>query len=494
MLKRLWTGFEYKAHQVTGVQWMLHRESEEKSGGLLCDEMGLGKTMEVLGTMANSKKNITLLLCPKAVIQQWCEAATKSKFNVMHLVKDTWSRSSPLNLGQPWLYVTNYEKLGKGKLSFGYKWDRIVLDEAQRVRNSNSAAYKAIDALERKTLWAVSATPVVNSIKDLNNLFALVGYESKKLNNPFYRIQVIEEACLHRSMDEMRHKIKDLPSAPIIQKEVLDFDTEEEGDFYRSIQGKIAKRWKHLEHDNSKLFFLLIMRLRQLSLHPQVYISAMKRRSLLGYPRDDWEEPSTKFTALRKKLEGHAVPSKWIVFCQFHDEMEILQAYLNESPAVYKVSQYHGGLTDAQKEEVISSTKGDLPHSEKRHEILLLQLQSGGVGLNLQHFTKIIFMSPWWTAALMDQAVGRAVRIGQKETVEVTLMVLKEEETMNIDEFMLGKAEEKKGILEKAFQHASRGLQAEAEGEGDAEAEDPMPLSTEFSTPSLSSVAFNSST
>lgn len=473
MLKRLWTGFEYKAHQVTGVQWMLHRESEEKSGGLLCDEMGLGKTMEVLGTMANSKKNITLLLCPKAVIQQWCDAATKSKFNVMQLTKDTWSRSSPLTLGQPWLYVTNYEKLGQGKPVFAYKWDRIVLDEAQRVRNSNSAAYKAIDALERKTLWAVSATPVVNSIKDLNNLFALVGYDSKKLNNPFYRIEVIEEACLHRSMEEMRNKIKDLPSAPVIQKEVLDFDTEEEGDFYRSIQGKIAKRWKHLEHDNSKMFFLLIMRLRQLSLHPQVYISAMKRRSTLGYPRDDWEEPSTKFTALRKKLEGHAVPSKWIVFCQFHDEIEILQAYLNESPAVYKVSQYHGGLTDAQKEEVISSTKGDLPQegakSVKRHEILLLQLQSGGVGLNLQHFTKIIFMSPWWTAALMDQAVGRAVRIGQKEVVEVTLMVLKEEETMNIDEFMLGKADEKKGILEKAFQHASRGLQADADAEADAE-------------------------
>jgi SNF2 family DNA or RNA helicase len=265
-------------------------------------------------------------------------------------------------------------------------------------------------------------------------------------------------------MDEMRHKIKDLPSAPIIQKEVLDFDTEEEGDFYRSIQGKIAKRWKHLEHDNAKMFFLIIMRLRQLSLHPQVYISAMKRRSPLGYPRDDWEEPSTKFTALRKKLEGHASPSKWIVFCQFHDEMEILQAYLNESPAVYKISQYHGGLTDSQKEEVISGTKGDLPQKkEARHEVLLLQLQSGGVGLNLQHFTKIIFMSPWWTAALMDQAVGRAVRIGQKETVEVTLIILKEEETMNIDEFMLGKAEEKKGILEKAFQHASRGLNAEEE-------------------------------
>jgi hypothetical protein len=157
-------------------------------------------------------------------------------------------------------------------------------------------------------------------------------------------------------------------------------------------------------------------------------------------------------------LVKRSVPAKWIVFCQFHDEMEILQGYLESSPAVYKVSQYHGGLNDSQKDEVIKNTKGPI---EEAHEILLLQLQSGGVGLNLQHFTKVIFMSPWWTSALMDQAVGRAVRMGQKETVEVTLLILKEEETMNIDEKMLDKADEKRGMLEQVFLHASRGLELE---------------------------------
>ncbi len=82
-------------------------------------------------------------------------------------------------------------------------------------------------------------------------------------------------------------------------------------------------------------------------------------------------------------------------------------------------------------------------------------------------------MSPWWTAALMDQAVGRAVRIGQKEIVEVTMLLLKEEETMNIDEMMIEKAESKRNILMSAFQHASRGIEdADAE---DAE-EDPTPI------------------
>jgi len=459
-LTPLWTGFAYKSHQITGINWMLQREDAELSGGLLCDEMGLGKTMEILGAMKNSSKHLTLLICPKAVISQWVLAAIKSNFNVMcYDSKNGWKRSSSLKPKEKWLYVTNYEKVSNNLGLFSkHVWDRIVLDEAHRIRNAGSISYKAINKLDRNTMWVVTATPIVNNIKDINNLFGLVGYDTKRMTNAAYRLTVIEKACLHRSMNEMRGSIPELPAAPIIKKEVIDFETDEEGDFYRSIQGKIATRWKHLEHDNTHERFVLLMRLRQLSLHPQVYISAMKRRTILGYPRDDWEEPSTKFTILRKKLEAEALPTKWIVFCQFHDEMEILQSYLDASPAVYKVSQYHGGISDKEKEEIIENTKAPLPkYSLKRHEVLLLQLQSGGVGLNLQHFTKIVFMSPWWTAALMDQAVGRAVRMGQKEIVEVTLLVLKEEDSMNIDEKMLERADEKRGILNKVFQHASRG-------------------------------------
>ena len=471
----LWPTFEYKSHQVTGVKWMLDREKQPESGGLLCDEMGLGKTMEILGLMKNSPKKKTLLLGPKAVISQWVDAASKSNFNVMEVDNGGWKLLGTPKLQSPWLYITNYEKVPNNPSLFKKTWDRIVLDEAHRIRNASTVLFKAVDTMERKTLWAVTATPIVNSVKDMNNLLGLVGFKKSRLNDPNDRLNVVAEACLHRSMEEMRKTLKELPSAPIIVKEVLDFETEEEGNFYRSIQGKIAARWKHIEHDNTKEIFVLLMRLRQLSLHPQVYIGAMKRKSILGgYQRPDWDEPSTKFMALKDKIENAPLPSKWIVFCQFHDEMEILQAYLESSPAVYKVSQYHGGLSDSEKDEVIEGTKGPLPNGEAIHEILLLQLQSGGVGLNLQHFTKVIFMSPWWTAALMDQAVGRAVRIGQKETVEVTLLVLKEEETMNIDEKMLNKADEKRGMLEKVFLHASRGVpKAMPEVPIDAEAEDP---------------------
>ena len=457
----LWEGFAYKPHQITAIEWMLNCEKD--LGGLLCDEMGLGKTMEVLGTIKNSKKKNslllcdemglgktmevlglmkntpkmrqTLLLCPKAVLSQWRDAAIKSNLTVLECNKGRWTLLS-FRPGQPFLHLANYEKLSTP--IFAGTWDRIVLDEAHRVRSKRSQAYIAIDKLSRKTLWAVTATPIVNSMKDIENLLSLVGYKQPSISD------LVSEVCLHRSMDEMRPFL-DLPSPPVITKEVLDFESEEEAEFYRGVQGKLTRSWKATVHDNVFVRLALIMRARQLSLHPQVYINARKKGL---YARDDWTGSSTKFTALKKKLETSA-PARWIVFCQFRDEMDLLKTMLEGM--VDKVWLYHGGTAD--KDAVIADTFGPIVG----HQVLLLQLQSGGVGLNLQHFSQIVFMSPWWTAALMDQAIGRAVRIGQTQLVEVTLFVLKEEETMNVDAMMLEKVEAKRGLLQEVLAVASRG-------------------------------------
>ena len=84
---------------------------------------------------------------------------------------------------------------------------------------------------------------------------------------------------------------------------------------------------------------------------------------------------------------------------------------------------------------------------------MLIQLQAGGVGLNLQEYDRIIFVSPWWTSALMDQAIARAVRMGQTEVVKVYhLRLLAEgDTTINIDELVNAKAEQKRKLLEKLF-------------------------------------------
>jgi SNF2 family DNA or RNA helicase len=453
-LKPLWKDFEYKAHQVTGVKWLIERESKVPAGGLLCDEMGLGKTIEVMGLIVNTKKTNTLLLCPKAVIAQWRSVANKSKVNCCEVEDGVWSVPEPFFPGRPFLFVTNFEKATlKPSLFKGMTFHRVVLDEAHRVKNRGSDLYKFLEKMKKESIWCVTATPVVNDLKDIRNLFALVGYDRTQMMVYSNLCKIVSEACLHRSMEEMRPVLEELPDAPKIKKKSLEFLTEEEAEFYRGVQGLLMRRWKALPHDAYTARFALLMRLRQLSVHPQVYINARKKGKD-KYERDDWNTPSTKFTTLRNMIEKEKESKKWIIFCQFRDEMEILDCFLSKVKTVGRIQQYHGGVGDKEKEEIIKATH----QAVEGHDILLLQLQSGGVGLNLQHFTRVVFMSPWWTSALMEQAIGRAVRIGQKEKVEVTMLLLEEEDSMNIDDAMMTKAEEKKDILVNLFKFASRGM------------------------------------
>jgi SNF2 family DNA or RNA helicase len=133
--------------------------------------------------------------------------------------------------------------------------------------------------------------------------------------------------------------------------------------------------------------------------------------------------------------------------------MQLLKAFLEPMDGIHAVHTYSGELSAKKKQAVIEATHEPLLHGEA--EVLLIQLQSGGVGLNLQHFDRIIFSGPWWTSALMEQAVGRAVRIGQKYVVKVYHIHLKEEATLNIDKYMAEKAAEKGQLCREVLASAN---------------------------------------
>jgi SNF2 family DNA or RNA helicase len=244
----------------------------------------------------------------------------------------------------------------------------------------------------------------------------------------------------------------------------LPFESNEERDFYRSIQGKLVERLQVLMEEGSDQWAILklLLLLRQISVHPQVYINARKRQSKY-YVRPDWVGDSTKFAALKNLIEKESVGEhRWIIFSHFHDEMELLAASLKELPRIRRVQIYSGKQTQEERDDIVQASKEALTE-EKNTEVLIVQLQSGSVGLNLQHFDRIAFLSPWWTAALMDQAIGRAVRIGQESQVEVHHFRLEEEKTMNIDRLMIEKVEQKRELCDWFLENASRGLPEEEE-------------------------------
>ena len=461
----LWKDMKYFEHQVDGIHWMLMKETEGTRidtakgrkplriyGGLQCDDMGLGKTIQILSTMRNNPVPATILLCPLAMVDTWLVTATKAKFPCFKVGKTGWfhvpTTRKPKD-SRPALYITNYEQLiYRPSLVLGLEhvWDRVVCDEAHKLRNAKGVVSLRVRKIRAPLRWAVTGTPIVNSFRDASSLFAFLGVPVDKTFSwqpHFY--ELIGELVLHRSMSDIRGKVPGLPPAPLIKTQTLDFASAEEGELYLACQGLVDTLKYKRDRLTAQETLVLLMRLRQLSVSPRLYTEAMKAK-------DDeyelsWSAPSTKMLALSDAINTNP-DSKFIVFCSFIKEMEYLQEHLLASVPGFEedaVELYHGGLSAAERDATIERAK------TPTCRVILIQLQSGGVGLNLQEFDQVVFMSPWWTAALMDQAIARAVRIGQTKVVTVTHMRLAVEEAMNIDEIMSEKADKKREFLEKFF-------------------------------------------
>ena len=484
----LWPGFTYLPHQKAGIKWMLNREKDgttlnfgddEKDtvcvlGGIQADEMGLGKTIQMVATMRANVKSRTLVLLPVAILETWIGVLVRAGFQVYHPHRRSSSSALLWSLhpscsratiipGAGMVFVANYEKTTRNPSLFTKPYGRLIIDEAHKIANEGRAISLAIQRIVAPIRWALTGTPIINSWGDLRSLVRFVGVPDEILPGAtaiarseeyLYKISTL---VIHRTMDDERGNIASAPPPPVIHKKVLEFSTDEEAKFYRGVQGAIESA---LDDSNSPDMDMpgwklqLYMRLRQISIHPQVYINA-RRRSKSGYSRRDWEYGSTKFDALARIIRedraestrlGNKMP-KYLVFCQFSDEIDLLQTFLSGLDGLgLKVAKFEGGMTE--KERVRA-----LDYAKTKADCFLIQLQAGGCGLNLQEFNRVVFMGPWWTQALMDQAIARAVRIGQRDIVRVYYLVLAEEKTLNIDLEILKKAQLKKEMLDRFFSH-----------------------------------------
>lgn len=464
----LWPDFAYKPHQVKGIQWMLEREASVPSGGLLCDEMGLGKTIQMIGLLKTASKSQSLLIAPVAVLEQWADTARRAGVMVLRpkttKTTATWAIEGPFRPGASRLHLLGYEAArARPNLVTDMAWDRLICDEAHRIVAPQLG--KLITNVVAPRRWFLTGTPIVNGIEDVAFLLDQVGVDNvKQVSKAFDTLApLVTKHVLARSMDELRASIPDAPRRPVIHTHTLPFATEEEAEFYRGMSGVIVKRWKALDSEGGAgaalMKLKLFLRLRQLSLHPQIYIQA--RREALGvlYERPDWHNSSsTKFDAIRELIRselGTGTPRRWIVFCHFHAEMEMLKTMLEAEDCIRNVQLYNGTLSATERKAVLAKSLEPL-ETNRMADVLLVQLQSGGVGLNLQHYNRILFTGPWWTAALMEQAIGRAVRIGQTEVVRVHHLRLEEEDALNIDQFMMEKASAKGELCERVLAAACR--------------------------------------
>jgi len=517
----LWPTFTYFQHQLDGIRWMLDKERNGTAvldreggyktvyGGFQCDDMGLGKTVQIVSTMINHPLSKTLLIAPLAMLDTWSVMCMKAGISVYMIGASGWElkkQDGPVMQRKPMeiklaVYISNYEKLYHVPMHYRQVWDRIVLDEAHKIRNGSGEVARCARLLQAPIRWAVTGTPLVNSLKDVVSLLAFIGVPYSPLFTwePRYRT-MMPHLLLHRSLDSLRSVIKGAPPVPEIHELILPFASEAEEEFYEGIQcsnkphkkddmnkteqkpitpihtekaDALLKKYQH-EQLSSIETFKLLLRLRQLSVHPQVYINA-KRRENPTYDRADWSGSVTKMEKIKEimledmesqdPVQVSITPNqegmvdvaicvktchKYIVFCQFNDEMALLREFLLAEglAADENILLYHGGLTQAERAVVLKRSKESMETT-----VLLLQLQAGGVGLNLQEYDRIIFMSPWWTSALMDQAIARAVRMGQTRVVKIyhLNLAVEKDSLLNIDTLINEKADQKRKMLMNLF-------------------------------------------
>ncbi|MEM9088168.1 MAG: DEAD/DEAH box helicase [Cyanobacteria bacterium P01_F01_bin.53] len=419
---------QLRDYQLAGYTW-LARLANWGVGACLADDMGLGKTLQGLAIVLNRcDEGPTLVIAPTSVCMNW--ASETERFAQSLRVKDFGSESREHRqamldgLGPKDLVVCSYglvQQAEEADMLQGVKWQNIVLDEAQAIKNHATKRSQAVMALQASFKIIMTGTPIENHLGELWNLFRFINpgllgsLESfnERFANPIERDKdegasetlrkLIQPFILRRTKDQV---LKELPSRTEITLSVE--LSKEEMAFYEALRREALENLANSEAQAGQR-------------HLQVLAEIMKLRRACCHPslvRPELELSSTKlqqFSDLLTELleNGH----KALVFSQFVDHLKILRKHLEAQQIHY---QYLDGSTSRKKRkqavDAFQSGEGD---------VFLISLKAGGSGLNLTAADYVLHMDPWWNPAVEDQASDRAHRIGQQRPVTIYRLVAK---------------------------------------------------------------------
>lgn len=442
--------FSFHPHQAYAIHWMVGREAPDADyvrGGILADEMGLGKTWMTIGLLLNAPVAETLLLVPPVLQPQWAEALTQS--GIPHSILGPPARKGD---GGSWIpygghrdfHVTlaTYDRAHHNiALLSGITFQRIVCDEGHVFRNGpHTRRFNTLVEVPAARRWILSGTPIQNKATDFRNLLRFLHMDADALIG-MDAVAVADRVLLRRTVGLVREAVPTMPTVPPthhIHPVTIPVDTEEAAVF-NSLVGRFETA---IEKNASGMVILeLYLRIRQFVAHPAIYVDAMKRKFKGDYARDCWTGTASKMTVFRETLATlDRVPT--IVFGTFRGELDLAEVELKK--AGYAVYGIRGGMGDAHRAAVARDSKtaadAGVPVA------IVIQIMAGGAGLNLQHCSRVMFLSSHWNPAVMDQAVARAYRMGQKADVDVHYFLLADDIDRNIDRLMNKMHGTKRGV------------------------------------------------
>jgi SNF2 family DNA or RNA helicase len=396
-------------------------------GGCLADDMGLGKTVQVLallearrelrepGSSAASAVGPSLAVVPKSLIFNWKQEA--ARFSPRLRVLDH-TGNERIKGGAHFedydLVLTTYGTLRNDAVDFkDVRFDYVILDEAQAIKNADSVSAKAARLLQAEHRLALSGTPIENHLGELWSLFEFLNPGMLGAAAVFKMTDAV-----NRNPDEDTRKLLARALRPFLLRrtkdQVLpDLPRKFEQTLYCELEPRQRKLYDQLRDHyratllkrvrtdgigRAKILILeALLRLRQAAIHP----------GLLDKERV--AEPSAKLDMLLPRVlevieEGH----KTLVFSQFTGMLAILRRHLDREGVAY---EYLDGKTRDRQACV------ERFQTDPACKLFLISLKAGGVGLNLTSAQYVFLLDPWWNPAVEAQAIDRAHRIGQTNQV-----------------------------------------------------------------------------
>lgn len=450
-----------RPYQLDGVAWLNQRLSAGQ-GALLADDMGLGKTLQSIAAVrfclerSARDRPQALVVCPKSLIPNWEAEFTKFAPELRVLPVQGGRREALLaeEAQQADVLITSYQLIVRDLAFYQSRTFELgVLDEASFVRNPDTAAAKALRALNLTARLALTGTPVENSVRDLWSIFQIIlpGYLgsrehfSERFEKPLQNVaagvagaqsaadrlrRLVRPFFLRRTKREV---LKDLPEK--IEQVLWCEMSPTQAEVYRQVltEGREAVRdaKRRSGQGGARMtMFTVLLRLRQVCCDLR----------LTGLPAATTEslevaELSGKWALFHERLEAMAAGGgKALVFSQFVGYLQRCRERLEEMGLDY--CYLDGSTTD--RGAVVKQFQSD---SSKR--VFLISLKAGGYGLNLTEADQVYLMDPWWNPAVEAQAIDRAHRFGQTQVVNAYRLVMRG----TVEERILALQAKKRGLI-----------------------------------------------
>jgi len=424
-----------RPYQERGLAWLSFLE-RLGLGGILADDMGLGKTATILALLLHSRAAApeagpTLLVCPMSLVGNWqrevAKFAPELRVHVHHGGERMKGKEFARAVADADLVVTTYVLAARDAAILStVDWHRVVVDEAQAIKNAATRQAVAIRALPARHRIAVTGTPVENRLADLWSIMefanpGLLGSATvfrARFAEPVERrgdevaaekLRRLTGPFVLRRLKTDKSIIADLPEK-IEMEEVCNL-TAEQASLYQAVLDDMMARIDSSEGIERRGLVLATMtKLKQVCNHPAQLLRDGSR--LAGR--------SGKLQRLDEILEEVlASGEKALLFSQYAEFGAMLRAHLTARFS-REVLFLHGGVGKADRDAMVARFQADDPASPA---LFVLSLKAGGTGLTLTAANHVIHVDRWWNPAVEDQATDRAFRIGQRRNVQVRKFV-----------------------------------------------------------------------